>query len=135
MAEQLYVLTNAFALLSVTFLICRIATVRRDVAIMNSMAAILCAWILISLLFQTFKCGLPDPWIFSPPSRCLDRRGIAYGNAAINTTFELCNVTMAYVIVWHVQMQRRLKAHVLIAFTLRLLYVVRAITQSCRKLD
>ncbi|KAF2208948.1 hypothetical protein CERZMDRAFT_2788, partial [Cercospora zeae-maydis SCOH1-5] len=84
------------ALLSIAFLIRRIASSKTHHRICFAVAYLTVVWALSSWLLHIFSCPLPRPWDILNTDKCLDR-------------------------VANVQMSRRPKIAVMIAFLLRLL--------------
>ncbi|KAM3424073.1 hypothetical protein BST61_g11376 [Cercospora zeina] len=120
-SEQLYILSEGAALLSISFLICRIALSKTHRRICFAVGYLTVSWALSSWLLHIFKCPLPRPWDIFNTDKCLDRVAVRLSITICAALLEVTNVIIAIYVVWNVQMSRRPKVAVMIAFLLRLL--------------
>ena len=93
--NQFYIAAMACAMLSISLLICRIASARHHLVLGYSIAAIIGVWAFVSLCFLVFECEMPRPWYFHPPATCLSRLNIWMGSSIVNALLEVSNVTTA----------------------------------------
>ena len=121
--DQLFILTEAAAMLSICALICRITPERKLHHVCSCLAMLVGTWALISWLLQVFNCPLPQPWDISDQARCLDLLAIRLGPSICCSLLEIANIAIAVYVVWKVHMSCRAKIAVMIASVSRLLVI------------
>ncbi|GIZ41192.1 hypothetical protein CKM354_000450600 [Cercospora kikuchii] len=98
-AEQLYILSEGAALLSISFLIQRITLLRKHHRICFTVAYLIVIWALSSWLLHIFKCPLPRPWDILNADKCLDRVAVRLSITISAALLEVTNVAIAIYVV------------------------------------
>lgn len=69
-ANQFYIASLCFSILSVSFLIARVTRRTKQVRWAYSIAVLTGLWAVTSMFYLAFDCKLPRPWERHPRSRC-----------------------------------------------------------------
>ncbi|KAI1305091.1 hypothetical protein F5Y03DRAFT_163742 [Xylaria venustula] len=88
-----------------------------------ALQAIICLWVLTSVLVSLFQCALPTPWDYVHGVRCVDRRAWWTYVSILNILTDLFTVALYIVIIRNLQIPRSKKFIVLLIFLVRLLVV------------
>jgi hypothetical protein len=69
-ANQFYIASLSFSMLSITFLIARVTRRTKQVRWAYAVATMTSLWAVTSMFYLAFDCKFPKPWNHHPRSRC-----------------------------------------------------------------
>lgn len=124
-----YVQASCFSLLSVTFLLVRVAKCTSQARPAYLVAGATGLWCLTSTTIILFQRRLPAPWRTRPHSRCIDIYSAWVFITASRSLLEASNVAVAVWLTWNLRMPVRSKITIVAMFALRLLILPPAVAR------